>query len=144
MPQPEKLRTITGMAEPTSVTEVRRFLGMASKLGRHSPQLAETTKPLQDLLSKVNQWVWGDTQTKAFSAVKRLLTTKVVLALYDSKLVTTIAADASSYGPGAVLLQRQEDGQDRPVAFSSRCMSETEQRYAQVEKEAPAMHHLGL
>ena len=55
-------------------------------------------------------------------------------------MVTTIAADVSSYGLGAVLLQRQEDGQDRPVAFASRSVSETEQQYAQVEIEALAIN----
>ena len=37
MPQPENLRAITQMAEPTSVTEVRRFLGMANQLGNYAP-----------------------------------------------------------------------------------------------------------
>ena len=126
VPQPEKLRAITEMAEPNSVTEVRRFLGMANQLGKYSPRLAETTKPLRDLLSKENQWVWGDAQMRAFKAVKELLTADIVLALYDPHKETTVAADASSYGLGAVVLQRQDDGQDRPVAFASRAISETE------------------
>ena len=54
-------------------------------------------------------------------------------------MATTIAADTSSYGLGVVLLQRQEDSQDRPVAIAFRSISETEQRYAQVEKEALAI-----
>ena len=75
----------------------------------------------------------------AFKAVKELLTADIVLALYDPHKETTVAADASSYGLGAVLLQRQDDGQNRPVAFASRAMSETEQPYAQIEKEALAV-----
>ena len=60
-----------------------------------------------------------------------------VLALYDPKALTKVSADASSYGLGAVLLQRLQEGW-RPVAFASQSMSEVEQRYAQIEKEALA------
>ncbi|NHN23178.1 ribonuclease H family protein, partial [Bacillus amyloliquefaciens] len=47
--------------------------------------------------------------------------------------------DASSFGLGAVLMQREENMQWRPVAYISRSLSSTEQRYAQVEKEALAV-----
>lgn len=61
-----------------------------------------------------------------------------VLALYDPNLETVLSADASSFGLGAVLLQRQPSGVLKPVAFISRSMTPTEQRYAQIEKEALA------
>ena len=48
---------------------------------------------------------------------------------------TKVTADASSYGLGGVLLQKW-DSEWRPVAYASRSLSPTEQRYAQVEKEA--------
>lgn len=49
-----------------------------------------------------------------------------------------LSADASSYGLGAVLLQKV-DSDWKPVAFASRSMTDTERRYAQVEKEALAI-----
>ncbi|KAL5477426.1 hypothetical protein EMCRGX_G024224 [Ephydatia muelleri] len=49
-----------------------------------------------------------------------------------------VSADASSFGLGAVLLQ-EKDSVWKPVSYASRSMSETERRYAQIEKEALAV-----
>ena len=58
-PDPSKIKAISEMPEPTNITELRRFLGMTNQLSKFSPKLAETSKPLRDLLSKKNMWSWG-------------------------------------------------------------------------------------
>ena len=47
---------------------------------------------------------------------------------------TVIAADACKSGIGAVMLQVQEDGNRRPVCFTSRSLTNTELEYAVIEK----------
>ena len=137
---PDKIKAIQKMEEPTSVSEVRRFLGMANQLSKFTPNLAELTKPLRDLLSKKNHWCWDYPQKEAFSKVKEALTESPVLALFDLNRETIVSADASSYGLGGVLLQKEpSSGEPRPVAYISRSMTPTEQRYAQIEKEALAL-----
>ena len=59
-----------------------------------------------------------------------------MLCLYNSEAPTKTYANAS-YGLGAVLLQ-QSDSVWRPVAYTSRAMTETEKRFAQIEKEVLA------
>ena len=86
---------------------------------KFSPKLAELTKPLRDLLSKKNQWMWGQKQKDAFDQVKKELSKSPVLALYSPSLDTMISADASSYGLGAILLQKHSE-EWKPVAFVSR------------------------
>ena len=108
-------------------------------MSKFAPNLAETTKPLRDLLNKKSQWVWDSTQEQAFQEVKQSLSSSLVLALYDPSLETAISADASSFGLGAVLLQREPEQEWRPVAYISRAMTLTETRYAQIEKEALAL-----
>ena len=54
-PDPEKVRAIQQMKTPTTVSELRRFLGMINQQSKFSPHLADQTKPLRDLLSKKNQ-----------------------------------------------------------------------------------------
>ena len=138
-PDPEKVRAICQMSPPKNVMEVRRFLGMINQLSKFSPHLANLTKPLRDLLSSKNQWSWGCDQRQAFETLKRALISSEVLSLYNVDYESTVSADASSYGLGAVLRQQQPDGSLKPVAYISRALSEAEQRYAQIEKEALAV-----
>ena len=136
---PDKVAAIVNMEEPTTMKELRRFLVMVNQLSKFMPHLAEMTKPLRDLLSKKNRWTWGHAQKQAFSSVKDALTKRPALALFDPNLETTISADALSYGLGAILLQKQANGERRPVAYISRSMTPTESRHVQIEKEALAL-----
>ena len=52
------------MSSPTSVSELRRFLGMANQLGKFTPNLAQITQPLRELLTKSRNWSWGPLQSK--------------------------------------------------------------------------------
>ena len=55
-PNPDKVKAVTFMSEPTNITEVRRFLGIANQLSKFSPNLADLSKPLRALLKKKNMW----------------------------------------------------------------------------------------
>ena len=101
--------------------------------------MANKTKPLRDLLSNKNQWCWHKLQQQAFEDIKNEIIKSPVLSLFDPYRETTLSADASSYGLGAVLMQKEVSGEKRPIAFASRAMTPTEQRYAQIEKEALAI-----
>ena len=67
------MNAFTCMPEPTNVSEVTCVLGMVNQHSKFSPNLSELTKPLCDLLSKKNQWVWGLRQKDAFDQVKKEL-----------------------------------------------------------------------
>ena len=70
--------------------------------------------------------------------MKTEIATPRVLCHYDVTADTKISADASSNGIGAVFLQKY-NGEWKPIAFASRSLTDTECRYAQIEKEALAL-----
>ena len=133
---PSKTTAIRNYPAPTNITELQRFLGMVNQVAKFVRNLASRTEPLRALLRKENEWSWGQAQRKAFQEIKDCLVSTETLCHYDPNRPTVIAADACMNGLGAVLLQKQLDGTSRPVCYASRSLSETEQRYAVIEKEA--------
>ena len=119
-PDPDKITAINDMPQPTNITELRQFLGMVNQLNKFSPHLADYKKPLQELLSSRNHWRWETSQETAFQNIKATLISSETLCAFNPTLETIVSVDASSFGLGAVLRQRQpEDKTLRPVAYIS-------------------------
>lgn len=119
---------------PNNVQELRSFLGLVNYYGRFLRNLAATCQPLNQLLRKEHKWKWSQDCEKAFSDLKEQLASAQVLVHCDAKLPLKLACDASSYGLGAVLSHVMADGQERPIAYSSRTL--LKQNYSQIVKEA--------
>ena len=111
---------------------------MVNHVGKFALHIADTTKRLRDLLKKETDWIWKEPQEKAFQTVKKQLSSTPVLAQCSPDKPTKVSVDESSYGLGGVLLQKEENDW-KPVFYASRSLTPTEQRYAQVEKEALAV-----
>uniref|UniRef100_A0A147BJ81 RNA-directed DNA polymerase n=1 Tax=Ixodes ricinus TaxID=34613 RepID=A0A147BJ81_IXORI len=138
-PDPQKVAAVQRMEPPVDVGGVRRILGMVNHVGRFLPHLSDVTAPIRELLNKRSVWLWGPSQQAAFQRLKDMISSDVCMANYHPQHPTIISADSSSFGLGAVLLQDQPTGERRAVAFASRALTPTEQRYSQTEKEALAV-----
>ena len=136
---PSKQRAIAEARAPDNVTELRSFLGLVNYYGRFLPNVSTVLHPLNRLLRKGAAWLWTRKCQEAFQVIKEMLSSDLVLAHYDPTLPLSLAADASAYGVGAVISQRYPDDSERPIAFASRTLTPTEQKYAQVEREALAL-----
>lgn len=135
-PVPDKVTAVKDAKAPENVSELRTFLGMVNYYGGFIKDLSTILAPLNCLLRDDVPWKWSAECEKSFDQVKDALTGDTVLTHYDVKKKLLLACDASSYGVGAVLSHVNDKGEERPIAYASRTLTKTEQRYAQIEKEA--------
>jgi len=80
---PEMVAAITELEPPSTVKELRQYLGVASWYRRFVPDFAKIVKPLNDLLRKSNKVVWTQEHQMAFEEVKARLVADPVLACPD-------------------------------------------------------------
>ena len=135
-PLSSKVEAIVQAPEPQNVQQLRSFLGLLNYYGKFIKNLATLLHPSNKLVQQNFMWSWSMDCKIAFKRAKQELASSKVLAHYDIKLPIKLAADASSYGVGAVISHVYPDGTERPIAFASRTLSMAEQNYAQLEKEA--------
>jgi len=128
----EKVEAIKGAPAPQNVQQLRSYLGLLNFYHRFLPNLSTLLEPLHRLLDQKRKWEWGQAQADAFRKSKELLVSAPILEHFDPCLPIVVSADASPYGVGAVLAHRFPDGQEKPVCFASRTLSETERRYSQL------------
>ena len=126
---PKKIEAIIQMDPPQNVANLQSFNGMINYLKKFSPVLSELSEPLRRLCKSGVNWAWESEQQSAFEAIKQVIMTLPVLAYFDKTKKHTIQCDASKKGLGAVLLQ-----ESKPVMYVSRALTETEQRYSNIER----------
>ena len=135
-PDPNKVKAILEMPNPTEKPSLQRLLGMITYLAKFLPNLSDVTEPLRRLLDRAMEWHWDDVHENALTRVKQLITREPVLRYFDNTKEVTLQCDASESGLGATIMQKGQ-----PVAFSSRALSNTEKNYAQIEKELLSIVH---
>ena len=83
-----KTEAIMKMTPPTNKTELRRFLGMANQLGKFTPNLAQLSQPLCELLAKSRIWTWESSQSEAFNLIKEELSKPCICIRFRSSTAT--------------------------------------------------------
>jgi transposase InsO family protein/translation initiation factor IF-1 len=140
-PDPKKVAAVTEWPTPTSVREVRGFLGLTGYYRRFIKHYAQKAYPLTELTKENVKWCWRDeVEGQAFEGLKRALVTAPVLVIPDPSLPYEVYTDASKFALGAVLLQDHGKGL-QPVAYLSRKLSPTEQNYPTGDREMLAIYY---
>ena len=138
---PSKLQAVHTLPTPTSVKQVRQFLGFAGFYRRFMPpDYATVIAPLTQLTKKDQPFKWTTQCTHAFNKVKTLLTTTPVLTHPNFALPFHVHCDASGKGIGAVLSQ-YVDGAYRPIAFCSKRLLPHQLHWAPAQLEAYAVYY---
>ena len=131
---PAKTQVIEQWPPPTNVTEVRRFLGLASYYRRYIKGFATIAEPLHKLTNKGVSFNWTTTCQSAFDNLKQHLLSPPILKPPNFSLEFTLCTDASDTGLGAVLQQGTQ-----VVAYASRTLNPAERNYSVIEKECLAL-----
>ncbi|GKV36196.1 hypothetical protein SLEP1_g44351 [Rubroshorea leprosula] len=131
-----KVHAIQEWEPPSSVPELRSFLGLVNYYRRFIQGYSARATPLTDLLKKKVSWEWTAECQRAFENLKQAVSQEPVLALPDYGRPFELHTDASDLAIGGVLMQ---DG--HPIAFESRKLNDTERRYPVHDKEMTAIVH---
>ena len=111
---PKKIGGVIDWPRPTTVTEVRSFLGLAGYYMRFVKNFSKIAAPLTMLTQKSIRFNWADRCEEHFMLLKELLTSAPVLTLPSGDEGYTVYCDASRVGLGYVLMQNE-----RVVAYAS-------------------------
>ncbi len=129
-----KVIAIDTFPDPQTKRELMRFLGMAGYYRSFCPNFSSVVAPLTDLLQARAKFVWTPKCENAFENVKRLLTSSPVLTAPRLDKPFKLQVDASQVGTGAVLLQTDEHGINRPISYFSRKFNSYQTNYSTIER----------
>ena len=102
---PGKVEVILRWPRPTTVTEIRSFLGACTYLRKFIWHFSTIAGPLHALTGTKAKFVWEEGHEKSFQLIKKKITEAPVLALPNLQRTFEVETDASQYALGAVLLQ---------------------------------------
>ena len=138
-PNDEKVEAILNLKPPENTKDLKSFLGAIQYMAKFLPKLSEQTDRLRKLLKKNEPWIWGPEQETDFNRIKQMLTEGPCLAHYAKDKDNMVTTDASKTGLGITLLQKQDDGNIKPIAYGSRYLNDTEKNYSIGELELLAV-----
>jgi ribonuclease HI len=133
---PEKVKAVSELKQPSLVSEILSFLGFDGYYGRFIEGFSKIAQPMTKLLRKDKKFVWSEACEKSFQELKKRLTSAPVLVLPDNQKNFVIFCDASRHGLGCVLMR-----EGRVVSYASRQLRAHEQNYPTHDLELAAVVH---
>ena len=131
---PKKIEAIIDWPRPTTVTEVRSFMGLVGYYRRFVKDFSKIAAPLTRLTQKNVKFIWTDRYEEHFQLLKDLLTSAPVLTLSSGDEGYTVYCDASRVGLGCVLMQN-----GKVIAYSSCQLKKHKQNYPTHDLEMAAV-----
>ena len=135
---PSKIEKVKNFPVPQNLKQVRSFVGLASYYRRFIESFADIAYPLHQLMQKNARFRWTEKCDLSFEQLKTCLTTAPILAFPRAVGTYILDTDASAYGIGGVL-QQQQDGIERVIAYGSRSLSKEEKQYCTTRRELLAI-----
>lgn len=138
-PMSDNVIAIQEFPVPQSKKNIRQFLGKVNFYHKYIKNSSKLLEPLHNLLRKNVEFLWTKDCQSAFDKIKSYLTSQPILAIFDRNKPIRIYTDASLEGIGAVLKQPQADGNEKPVAYFSKKLTEGQKKKRAVFLECLAI-----
>ena len=132
---PARIESISEIPVPSNKNDVQKFLGVINYMRNFIPHLPKLTHNIRNLLKKDSEFVWQAQHQAEFDNLKCVIRDSASCTLFDENLPLELETDASSYGLGACLKQGE-----KIICYASRCLSDIEKEYGQIEKEFLAVY----
>jgi hypothetical protein len=133
---PAKVKEIMEWRVPTTVTEIRSFLGLAGYYQRFIEGFSKIAKPMTSLLEKGKEFKWNEKCQESFDQLNKRLMSPPVLVMPDLQKGFDIYCDACGQGLGCVLMQ-----EEHMIAYAYRQLRKHELNYPTHDLELAAVVH---
>ena len=138
-PSDDHIESVRTYPVPTTVKQLRTFLGLATFFSMFIPHKGTLMSPLIALTKKNAKWDWTTECPERFDKIKQILSSKPVLRFPDFNKRFHVFADSSLTGLGAVLLQEDEEtGAFYAVSYCGRALNKGERKRPIMELECLA------
>ena len=141
----DKIQPIIDMEFPKNVKELRSFLGAMVYYLQFIPNYSTLAASLYALTRKNKRFVWTEEHSETFNTIKQFLIKAPILAHPNldniKQFPFRLTTDASEYGIGGVLEQKQIGGDWKPILYLSRSLRKGEKRYSATEREGLALYY---
>ncbi|RVW67492.1 Transposon Ty3-I Gag-Pol polyprotein [Vitis vinifera] len=131
---PGKVDAVANWRRPSTVTEIRSFLGLAGYYRRFIEGFSKIALPLTKLTQKGVKFEWSDDCECSFQELKNRLVSAPILTIPSGSGGFVVYSDASHQGLGCVLMQH-----GRVVAYASRQLKPYERNYPTHDLELAAV-----
>ena len=131
---PERVEAIQNVPLPPTKKSLQSFLGHINFIRRFIPNLAELMRPLK-LLKKDDKYEWSEEGKIAFKTIKDAIDKSPVLISLDYSKDFQIFSFASEDTIAGVLLQKNNEGHEQPIAFMSKALQNSELNYTSMENK---------
>jgi transposase InsO family protein len=139
-----KLDSVLDFELPTYGKQLKSFIGFCNYFRDHVENFSAKMFPLNALLKdydKRRRLVWTEETKQAFEEMKNAIHECPALFFMDDDLPVYLHTDASKYGIGAYLFQLTPEGKEKPIAFISKTLTDTQRRWHTPQKEAYAIYY---